>query len=256
MNIGITGYGTMGKYIRDKACEKGYTVSCIIDPSSTEEEVTHTSAAELSDDVELDVIIEFSAPDAVIPNLKEYAERGLSVVIGTSGWYENMDEASRIVQKSGIGCIWSGNFSLGVNLFFRIIQQAGSIMNLFPQYDCMVHEYFHKNKADSPSGTAEMIGKMLIDRLDRKTSLVSESLKRKIHEDEIHVSSTRGGTIPGIHRVMFDSNEDTILLEHTAKNRAGFVEGALAAAQWLAGRKGFFSIEEMMDSILYEHLHT
>jgi len=123
-------------------------------------------------------------------------------------------------------------------------------MNRFSQYDVMVHEYHHRLKADSPSGTAQMIGEKLITGLDRKQSLVSDSLNRRIEDSEIHISSTRGGSIPGIHRVSFDSEVDTIILEHSARDRGGFADGALLAAEWIYGRKGLFSIDDLMQSVI------
>jgi 4-hydroxy-tetrahydrodipicolinate reductase len=114
----------------------------------------------------------------------------------------------------------------------------------------MVHEYHHRHKADSPSGTAQMIGELLIAGLDRKRNIVTDSLNRQIEESEIHISSTRGGSIPGIHRVSFDSEVDTIILEHSARDRGGFADGALLAAEWIYGRSGLFSIDDLMQSVI------
>ncbi len=172
------------------------------------------------------------------------------MVIGTTGWYDRMDQVAAIVKKTGIGLIWSGNFSLGVNLFFQLVKTAGRVMNRFPQYDAMVHEYHHRRKADSPSGTAQMIGEILLDVLESKSSPVTGSPDRRIEDYEMHISSTRGGSIPGTHRVIFDSDVDTIVLEHCARNRGGFAEGAVLAAEWINGRKGFYNIDDMMLSMI------
>ncbi|HSW36342.1 MAG TPA: 4-hydroxy-tetrahydrodipicolinate reductase, partial [Candidatus Limnocylindrales bacterium] len=187
---------------------------------------------------------------AVVSNIVRYSELGVAAVIGTTGWYSEMDRVVSIVEESGIGLIWSGNFSLGVNLFFQMIASAGEVMNRFSQYDVMVHEQHHKNKIDSPSGTAEMIGKILIDALDRKNAIVTTALNRQIGMHELHISSTRGGSIPGTHQVIFDSDVDTIVLKHTARSRSGFAEGAVLAAEWIQGKRGLYHINEMMHSII------
>ncbi len=248
MRIGISGYGRMGELIKSKAESAGHEIPVIIDPVSTSEAVTHR---ELSDDVSgIDVIIDFSVPSSAVQNIAAFARAGIPSVIGTTGWYDRLEEVERIVRESNAACIWSGNFSLGVNLFFRIAEAAGKLMDRFSQYDCMVHEYHHKNKADSPSGTAEMLGTILLKQLSSKRSIVTDALDRRIADDELHVSSTRGGSIPGTHRVTFDSDVDTVVLEHTARSRAGFAEGAVLAAEWIAGRTGLFHIDDMMKNII------
>ncbi len=248
MRIAIAGYGQMGRLIRQKALVRGHETPVIIDPKCSAPEVT---ARELtSTALPLDVIIDFTTPDVVLRNIERYGELGLTAVIGTTGWYSEMGKVAEIVEKSGIGLIWSGNFSLGVNLFLQLIEAAGKIMNRFSQYDVMVHEYHHRLKADSPSGTAKMIGEKLITGLDRKQSIVSDSLNRRIEDSEIHISSTRGGSIPGIHRVSFDSEVDTIILEHSARDRGGFADGALLAAEWIYGRSGLFNIDDLMQSVI------
>ncbi len=248
MRIGLSGYGTMGKLIRQQALAAGHEVPVVIDPLRDAPEVTHKKKPEQFPEV--DVIIDFSVHGQVVDNLTWYARKGISVVVGTTGWYARMDEVKAVFGEANSGCIWSGNFSLGVNLFMRMAEAAGSIMNQFPQYDSMIHEYFHKNKTDSPSGTAEMLGNILLSVLDRKSEAVTERLDRKIADHELHISSTRGGSIPGTHRVTFDSDVDTIVLEHTARNRSGFAEGAVLAAEWIVGKKGLYTIDDMMKNII------
>ncbi len=248
MRIGIAGYGKMGILIRQTALARGHDVPVVVDPVSTAEEVTARKPSSTS--MPLDVIIDFSEPQVLVDNVKRYGEMNLAAVVGTTGWYDKMDQVAAVVEKSGIGLIWSGNFSLGVNLFFHILKAAGRLMNRFPQYDVMVHEYHHRHKSESPSGTEHMIGDILINALDRKSSTVSGLLNRRIENSELHISSTRGGSIPGAHQVIFDSDVDTIILEHTARNRQGFAEGAVIAAEWIYGRKGFYNIEHMMQSII------
>ncbi len=248
MRIGISGYGQMGRIIRQKALAKGFEVPEVIDPHGAAAEVTAREIASISGP--LDVIIDFTHPQAVVDNIERCGQLKLPAVIGTTGWYDQMDRVAAIVEKTDIGLIWSGNFSLGVNLLFQLVETASLIMNRFPQYDAAVHEYHHRHKADSPSGTAQMLGEIIIEKLDRKKAVVHELKGRRIEEHELHLSSTRGGSIPGTHQVIFDSDVDDIILEHRARSREGFAEGALVAAQWICGRKGLFSINEMMKSVI------
>ncbi len=248
MRIGITGYGKMGVLVHRKALEAGHVVPAIIDPGSDAKEIT---ARELtSTAMPLDVIIDFTEPGAALAVIERCAELKVSAVIGTTGWYGEMDRVSALVEESGIGLIWSGNFSLGVNMFFHLVKTAGRIMNRFSQYDAMVHEHHHNQKIDSPSGTARMIGEILVSTLEAKKEICTGRLDRRIEPNELHVSSTRGGAIPGIHRVLFDSESDTITIEHSLRNRESLADGALLAAEWIKGRKGLYNIDDMMQSII------
>ncbi len=239
VRIGIIGYGKMGQLIEEIALEQGHVVNAIIDPLKG----TSISEESLKD---VDVCIDFSMPKTAIENIEKLAKLGKNIVVGTTGWYDKMDSVEKIVQENNIGLIWSGNFSLGVNAFFKIIKQSSKIFNKLENYDIMVHEFHHKNKADSPSGTAKMIAQRIIENVDRKDKIVTEKLVRKIEDNELHVSSTRGGSIPGTHTVLFDSAEDTIELKHTARGRVGFAIGAVKAAEFLEEKKGFFSIDDLM----------
>ncbi len=249
MDLAINGYGRMGKLIESMAQQAGHTVVAVIDPVSEDEAVT---AREVSPQAlhGAQVVIDFSIPSAAVDTIRKCAECGVSVVMGTTGWYEQMDMVHDIIQKSSIGLIWSGNFSLGVNILFSLVRSAAKMMNQFSEYDCMVHEYHHRFKADSPSGTAAMIGSVLLEELDRKKRVVTDSLSRPIEEAELHVSSTRGGAIPGTHTVIFDSPVDSLEITHRARNREGFAVGAVKAAEWIADRTGMYSIDDMMAALL------
>lgn len=249
MNVGIIGYGRMGHLIRREAQKKGFSVTTVVDPFCNEPEVTHNTLTEEAL-AGVDVVIDFSLPQSTLENIAICAKCGVGIVVGTTGWYSDREQAKELVLKAESGCIWSGNFSLGVQLFFLIVESAGAIMNSFDAYDCMVHEFHHNQKADSPSGTAVMIGDRLLKTLERKKRIVSEALDRRIEPDELHISSTRGGSIPGIHSVLFDSEVDTVELTHSARSRDGFAVGAVRAAEWLYQKKGFFSIEDMMQDII------
>lgn len=247
MKIALIGYGRMGRMIRHFAETKGHSIAAVIDPLAGGDCRKEITAEALADS---DVCIDFSTPNSTPANIRQIAALGKNMVIGTTGWYSRMDEARQIVAEHSVGLIWSGNYSIGVNALFRIVACAARIFNRLPEYDVLGHEFHHKGKADSPSGTAVMLGRILVESIDRKQRLVSDKLDRRIEPDEIQFSSTRGGAIPGTHLVMFDSPVDTIEIRHTARGREGFAAGAVMAAEFIRGRRGFFSIDDLMDEIL------
>lgn len=247
MNIAIIGYGKMGKEIEKAASIKDMNVVSVIDTKNPDAKFDEISSVSLEG---VDVAIDFTHPDTVLENIRKVTGLGVNMVVGTTGWYDKIDEVRKTVDDSDVGVIWSGNFSIGVNILFRMIEDSARIMNKFSDYDPYVHEFHHNEKVDSPSGTAVMIGNILLDKIDRKERLVTSELKRKIEKDELHVSSTRAGSIPGTHIVGFDSFSDTIELKHTARGRAGFATGAVLAAEFINGKKGLFDINGMMDEII------
>jgi 4-hydroxy-tetrahydrodipicolinate reductase len=246
VKIALIGYGKMGRIVAGLATQKGHEVVAIIDPYC--EGCAGTITEETLGDAE--VCIDFTQPAAVVEDIRQMAALGRNMVIGTTGWYDRMDEVRQVVEESGVGLIWSGNFSIGVNAFFRVVESAARIFNNLPDYDVLGHEFHHRNKVDSPSGTAKMIGQILLDAIDRKTALVHEMLDRRIEPHELHFSSTRGGAIPGTHLVAFDSAVDTIEIKHTARGREGFAVGAVMAAEFIQGRAGFYGIDDLMKDII------
>ena len=246
MNVGIIGYGRMGHEIEKVAKGKGITIRTIDlnDDNVNFKEINEESMKDV------DVCIDFTHPDSVVENIEKISKFGKNIVVGTTGWYDKLEDVKKIIEQTGTGLIWSGNFSVGVNIYFKIIENAAKIMDKFDDYDAFVHEFHHNKKADSPSGTAVMIGEILTGNIERKKRVVTEELKRKIAADELHISSTRGGSIPGTHIVGFDSATDTIELKHTARNRQGFALGAIMATQWIQGKKGFYDINDMMKEII------
>jgi len=245
-NIALIGYGKMGQLIHRFATAKGHSITAIVDPygENCYKEIT---AEALSG---ADVCIDFSHPQTAVANIRQMTALGKNMVIGTTGWYNQMDDVRRIVEQHQVGLIWSGNFSIGVNALFRIVGYAAQVFKNLPDYDVLGHEFHHKAKADSPSGTAAMLGKILLDNLDHKQRLVVDKLDRKIEPDEIHFSSSRGGSIPGTHLVMFDSAVDTIEIKHTARSREGFAVGAVMAAEFIQGKTGFYNIDDLMDNVI------
>ncbi len=237
MKIALIGYGKMGKEIERCALERGLTVSAVFDEKKT---VTADAVAGA------DVCIDFSIPAAVPDHVKVYAKARKNAVIGTTGWMEHLDAVTRTVSSSGIGLIYASNFSIGVNVFMKIVRYASQIINQFEDYDAWIHEVHHNQKLDSPSGTALSLAKMMIDTIERKSSVLTETSKGKIRPDQLHVTSSRAGAVPGTHVVGFDSSADTIELTHTARNRSGFALGALHAAQWIRNKQGLYTMTDVL----------
>jgi 4-hydroxy-tetrahydrodipicolinate reductase len=212
-NLAIVGYGKMGRMIDQIAPEYGFTVSARVD-IGRDEPLDNA-----------DVAIEFSTPAAVLANIKKLATRRIPAVVGTTGWIVHLEEAKRLVAENDTALIWSPNFSIGVNVFERVIAEAARLLKDQKEYGAWAWEIHHIAKKDAPSGT------ML--------KLV-ETMKSTGYGREINVSSNRAGAHPGTHEIGFDSAADTITLRHTARSREGFARGALKAAQWIVGRKGFY----------------
>jgi len=251
MQIAICGYGKMGQRIRAKALEAGYTISSIIDPYSPLPEVTHKTLAKEALQA-ADVVIDFSHPSVVADNILIYGKAGLPAIIGTTGWYDKIEEIKSELEGFNPSILYSGNFSIGVALTLRLTEYAAKLFNHFDSYDVAVSEVHHKMKADSPSGTALMLANTLLENLDRKSSIDTECQHSKRGEEVIHLASERVGFVPGLHTVTFDSQVDTIQITHSARSRDGFAEGALKAAAWLYEnpRQGFFSFETFVDYML------
>lgn len=234
MKIALIGYGKMGREIEAAAREQGETIAKTFDIGNP------VDVAALAD---VDLCIEFSTPQTVIQNIRVAIEARKDIVVGTTGWYEQLPEIRKTVKESGL--LYSPNFSIGVNIVFRLVQAAAELMNNAPQYDPYIHELHHRQKVDSPSGTALKLGEILLSKMARKERLETQALNRRIDPAELHVSSTRVGTFAGTHTVGFDSDADLIEITHTAKSRRGFALGAVRAAQWLKGRKGVFTMDDV-----------
>lgn len=219
LNLAIVGYGKMGRLIDQLAPEYGFTVTARLDVNRDEP----------LDNV--NVAIEFSTPEAVVANVTRLAERGIPVVIGTTGWLQHLDEVKALASRHNIGIVWSPNYSIGVNVFQRLVAEAAALLKDEPGYGAWAWEIHHITKKDAPSGTL--------------LKLV-EQMKKSGYARPIDVSSNRAGAHPGTHEIGFDSAADTITLRHTARSREGFARGALKAAQWIAGRKGFHEFSEVL----------
>ena len=244
MNIALLGYGNMGKEIERIAHEKHIAIKQVFTIENNLRAMGITKQA-LRD---IDVCIDFSGPTAVLENINAVASCGKNIVVGTTGWYDKLKEVEKIVKEKKIGLLYSPNFSLGMNIFYQILTASAFTFDKFDMYDVAIHEMHHRGKADSPSGTALTLGQIILRHIRRKTVMMHETVHKKIKPEELHIASTRVGNVVGTHRIMFDSEADSIELVHTAKNRSGFAFGALLAAEWLKGKKGIFTMKDVITS--------
>jgi 4-hydroxy-tetrahydrodipicolinate reductase len=171
---------------------------------------------------------------------------GKNIVVGTTGWYDQVEHVKEVVKEEKIGFLYAPNFSLGVNLFSHLVMDAAHLFEKHHEYDVAISEVHHRGKVDSPSGTALSLASLVMQSFRRKTEILTGSPHREVKRHEFHVTSTRVGAVSGKHTVLFDSEADTIELIHTAKNRRGFALGAIVAAEWLKGKKGFYTMRDVI----------
>ncbi len=261
MRVAIVGYGRMGHEVEAVLRLRGHEIACIVDPALAAGTVAHEPAADttkvaasLDSDTlaECDVAIEFSLPAAVRDNVSAYTQAGVPAVLGTTGWLDQLDDvASQVASQRG-ALVYGSNFSIGAHVFFRIAGFAGSLVRDLEEYDLLIHEMHHRGKKDSPSGTALTLAETVLAEVPRKTRIETARLDRAPDPEELHVSSSRGGAIPGTHTLYLDSEADTIEVRHQARNRRGFALGAVRAAEWIENRSGLFTVEQFIDDLL-EH---
>ncbi len=242
MQLALIGYGRMGHEVEHVAKEKGIKIAKVIEIGENQHGAALTKAALKG----VDVCIDFSSPESAFENIQAAADAGVNIVVGTTGWYDRLDEARALVKKKAIGCLYASNFSLGVNIFLQIVMDASHLLDAYSDYDVAVSEFHHRGKADSPSGTALSIGSTILKEIRRKNEILSETSHGTIKPNQLHVTSTRIGHTIGKHAVMFDSEADTIEIVHTAKNRRGLAMGAIVAAEWLKGKKGFYTMRDVL----------
>jgi len=231
----------MGQAVEALARERGHEVVARFNarqPLASAEAVTALGGAE--------VVIDFSLPDLVLEHIKRYCRWNQAAVVGTTGWYEDLDQVRAWVEESRAGMLYAPNFSLGVALLVRALRGLVPLLDRLPEYDVVVHEAHHTGKVDSPSGTALLLAGMLRDGLARKTHLETETQHHAVAPEALHVTSTRLGSVFGMHTVYLDSPFDQITLSHGAKNRQGFAFGAVKAAEWLPGHQGLFTLDAML----------
>ena len=242
MKISLIGYGKMGRMIEEEALNQGHDIVSKVDPYDTQATHKIINADSLGD---ADVCIEFTTPETVIDNISIISSLGKNIVIGTTGWYDRIDEISDLI--TDIGVVYSPNFSLGVGLFKEILSHAATLISQYSCYDVAGFEHHHNKKADSPSGTAKAIAELLLEKIENKSKIVYDRVDSSISPEELHFSSLRCGNAPGTHSVIFDSEADTIKITHQAHNRKGFALGSIKAAEWIIGKKGLFKFMEEKD---------
>lgn len=235
--IAIVGYGAMGREVERAAEKAGLEITNIFDidkPMLADGNYT------------FDVAVDFSFPAAAPENIKMCAALGKNIVVGTTGWYDKMPEIIKAVNAGGIGCCYSSNFSVGMNIFGKIVENAAQLIDSIDDYDIMLNEIHHKRKKDFPSGTALMLANLIIKNVARKKEILTELKQGEaIRPEMLQVASARVGDVAGIHTVTIDSEADTIELTHRAKNRSGFAAGAVIAAQRIFGKKGIYKFEDI-----------
>jgi 4-hydroxy-tetrahydrodipicolinate reductase len=235
MNIALLGYGKMGKEIEAIALKRNHTIVLKINKDNAS---TITDA----DLKKADVIIEFSTPHAVLENIKKCINAQVPVVIGTTGWYDKFDEIKKLCSEKNGGLFHATNFSLGVNLFFKVNTYIAELMNKYNDYDVSMEEIHHIHKLDKPSGTAITLAEQVIKKIDRKTnwSIDSNSL------ETLFIKDVREGEVPGTHIIKYSSDVDDIEIMHKAHNRKGFALGAVIAAEFLNGKKGIYTMSDII----------
>jgi 4-hydroxy-tetrahydrodipicolinate reductase len=227
LNLALLGHGKMGSAVVRMAPERGFEVRLILTIESNPDGVAITEENFRG----IDVCIDFTTPEVVVDNIRRVAALGVNLVVGTTGWNHRFEEVREIIASHDVGMVHAANFSIGVQLFYRLARAAAEIFAPYPMYEPYIIEAHHKAKKDAPSGTALELGRQVQAQLPSR---------------EIPTSSVRAGFFPGMHEFGFDSEADTVVVRHTARSRQGFAEGALYAAHWVMGKKGLFSFDQVL----------
>ncbi len=244
MKIVILGYGKMGQMIEKFALKRGHEIALIVDSENRDGLIAE-------DLVDADIAIDFSTPEAALGNISLCFEANLPLVVGTTGWYDHIEEVKETCLEADQSLLYGSNFSIGVNLFFHVNKLLAKAIAPYQQYDVQVEEIHHIHKLDAPSGTAITIAEGIIDNSEIKKTWVNqvvgaeEEIVNQPHE--LLIESLRIEEVPGTHTVLYSSEVDQIEFKHTAHNREGFALGAVIAAEWLYGKKGFYQVTEIFD---------
>ena len=239
MNIALLGYGNMGREIEQVVHDLG------------NHRITSISYKSRSDGLDrkglqsADVAIDFTSPQIVLQNIEQVLRLEIPLVVGTTGWYEEMARVKKLVTKHKGSLIYGQNFSIGANVFFKVVAYASSLLHQYSEYDVFGVETHHVGKKDSPSGTARKLADVVLQNFPRKTALQTEKLDRKIKPEEFHFASVRGGRNFGRHEIVFDSPADEIRLMHQAWGRRGFAQGAVVAAEFIKDKKGLYDFSSL-----------
>ena len=236
MKIALIGYEKMGKTIEQIALNRGHQIVSIVDINNPEEfQSANFKSA--------DVAIEFTTPATAFDNYMKSFAAGVPVVSGTTGWLDRIGEIKEKCEKEGKTFFYASNFSIGVNIFFALNKYLAKIMNNFPSYNISMTETHHIHKLDAPSGTAITLAEGSIENVDRKDRWTLETAEQPT---DLPIHAIREGEVPGIHEVTYESDVDYISIKHDAKSRAGFALGAVVAAEFTAGKKGFLGMDDML----------
>jgi 4-hydroxy-tetrahydrodipicolinate reductase len=230
MKVAVVGMGKMGREVEAALRERGH------EPVPVARGAAFPTGCAVG--------IDFTRSEAVVDNVRAALAAGARYVVGTTGWHDRLPEVRTLVEQAGGGLVHAANFSVGVNLFYRIVREAAGLMARFPDYDPYIVEKHHRQKKDAPSGTARALGAILENATGRKAET---QLTGALPDKAIHVTAIRAGGIVGEHTVGFDAGVDEILLEHRARSRRGFAAGSVLAAEWIAGRSGFHTFEDVLD---------
>lgn len=236
MKFALLGYGKMGREIEKLAIEKGHEIVLAID----QPEDWDNGFADLG---KADIAIDFSTPESVVDNIHYCFDAGVPVVVGTTGWHERIDEIRDECISRGQSLFWAPNFSIGVNIFFELNRKLATLMSNWPDYEISMEETHHVQKLDVPSGTAIVLANDIIRNHGRKEKWVAESTG---NPGDLGIRSHRVEEVTGTHKVVYDSHEDLIEIIHTAKNRRGFAQGVILAAEWMSVRRGFFEMKDLL----------
>lgn len=237
MRIALLGYGKMGQTIEKIAQERGHTISHAINIDNQNDLALVTAAT-------ADVAIEFSEPGSAFNNITHCLQNGIPVVVGTTGWLHQLPQVEELCKKQNGAFFYASNFSIGVNIFFRLNELLAGMINDFPEYDVEMEEIHHIHKKDAPSGTAITLAEGIISQLNHKKSW---ALDDKPGHETLPIHSKREGEVPGTHIVTYKCGVDEIEIRHTAHSRQGFALGAVKVAEWMPGRKGVLSMQDFLN---------
>ncbi|MCM1291619.1 MAG: 4-hydroxy-tetrahydrodipicolinate reductase [Prevotella sp.] len=242
MKIALIGYGRMGRMIEEAAKERGHEIVCRIDADNLEDFASDEFRS-------ADVAIEFSVPSCAVDNILKAFAAGVPVVCGTTGWLDSLPEIQRMCDNGDGTLFYASNYSIGVNIFMSLNRKLAAIMNRFPQYSPTLNEVHHIHKLDHPSGTALTLARETIDEVGRLNEWIEIEQGVSTEEYQLGISHERRGEVPGIHTITWESDVDSISMTHSAKSRKGFAIGAVMAAEWLKGHRGFFTMREMLPEL-------
>lgn len=237
MKIALIGYGKMGHEIEAIARQRGHEIVSIVDINNAD------TAFDSPEFKSADVVIEFSTPHAAIDNYRKCFTAGVAVVAGTTGWLEHLPEVKKACEENGKTFFYASNYSIGVNIFFAVNKYLAKLMNDFPEYNVRMEEVHHIHKLDAPSGTAITLAEGVLENIDRKGRW---TLENEENDTDLAIHCIREGEVPGIHEIVYESETDVISIKHDAKSRKGFALGAVMAAEFTFGKKGFLGMKDML----------